>query len=202
MPFTPYTSQTILPSANGVVDQQHASIQQQQQQQQPTSFFTRRPTAPSPVGSPPDVNPSLPPSPPSRFNTLLPSASNAASTSFTIDAVEAWGKTTLLVQHDTLYLPWDAYYQTPISISAHRMVVYCTLYSKNNPNPARCVYVLVMDTLVITDGDRHDIQQVPYASRLENKINLGFGRKSIERILVIPQVSKAVVLCGNDHVLG
>lgn len=91
MPFTPYTSQTILPSANGVVDQQ-----QQQQQQQPTSFFTRRPTATSPVGSPPDVNPSLPPSPPSRFNTLLPSGSNVASTSFTIDAVEAWGKTTLV----------------------------------------------------------------------------------------------------------
>ncbi|KAJ8655866.1 hypothetical protein O0I10_008530 [Lichtheimia ornata] len=154
MPFTPYTSQTILPSANGVVDQQHASIQQQQQQQQPTSFFTRRPTAPSPVGSPPDVNPSLPPSPPSRFNTLLPSASNAASTSFTIDAVEAW---------DTnLYLG-----------TSDGCVLHFILEEQSKPG------------------------EVPYASRLENKINLGFGRKSIERILVIPQVSKAVVLCDS-----
>ncbi|KAI7862980.1 hypothetical protein BDF14DRAFT_1745752 [Spinellus fusiger] len=38
---------------------------------------------------------------------------------------------------------------------------------------------------------------VPYASRLERKINLGFGKKSVERILVLPQVSKAVVLCDS-----
>lgn len=63
-----------------------------------------------------------------------------------------------------------------------------------------CVCIYLGDGM--TDWELHDMQQVPYASRLENKINLGFGRKSIERILVIPQVSKAVVLCGNDHVLG
>ncbi|KAI8342937.1 CNH domain-containing protein [Chlamydoabsidia padenii] len=38
---------------------------------------------------------------------------------------------------------------------------------------------------------------MPYVSRLENKIFLGYGKKSVERILVIPQVSKAVVLCDS-----
>lgn len=148
MPFTPYTSQTILPSANGVVDQQHASIQQQQPAP-PTSFFTRRPAASSPIGSPPDANQSLPPSPPSRFNTLLPSTSNVAPTSFTIDAVEAWGKTTLDKQHSTLYLLLT-WYQTPIFISAHQMAVYCILYLKNNQNQERYVFVhiLVMGWLI------------------------------------------------------
>ncbi|KAI8139926.1 hypothetical protein BJV82DRAFT_625529 [Fennellomyces sp. T-0311] len=40
-------------------------------------------------------------------------------------------------------------------------------------------------------------EEVPYASRLESKVNLGFGRKPVERILVLPQVSKAVVLCDS-----
>ncbi|KAL0078710.1 hypothetical protein F4703DRAFT_1796795 [Phycomyces blakesleeanus] len=44
---------------------------------------------------------------------------------------------------------------------------------------------------------RLDQADVPYASRLERKINLGFGKKSVERILVLPQVSKAVVLCDS-----
>ncbi|KAI8384808.1 uncharacterized protein BYT42DRAFT_603782 [Radiomyces spectabilis] len=38
---------------------------------------------------------------------------------------------------------------------------------------------------------------IPYVSKLENRINLGYGKKSVERILVIPQVSKAVVLCDS-----
>ncbi|KAI8093371.1 uncharacterized protein BX664DRAFT_357822 [Halteromyces radiatus] len=38
---------------------------------------------------------------------------------------------------------------------------------------------------------------VPYVSKLQNKIFLGYGKKSVERILVIPQVSKAVVLCDS-----
>ncbi|CAO3630338.1 unnamed protein product [Cunninghamella echinulata] len=38
---------------------------------------------------------------------------------------------------------------------------------------------------------------IPYCSRLENRIDLGHGKKSVERILVIPQVSKAVVLCDS-----
>ncbi|KAI9308017.1 hypothetical protein BJ944DRAFT_260999 [Cunninghamella echinulata] len=38
---------------------------------------------------------------------------------------------------------------------------------------------------------------IPYCSRLENRIDLGYGKKSVERILVIPQVSKAVVLCDS-----
>ncbi|CAO3595317.1 unnamed protein product [Absidia cylindrospora] len=42
-----------------------------------------------------------------------------------------------------------------------------------------------------------EISSIPYVSRLENKIFLGYGRKSVERILVIPQVSKAVVLCDS-----
>ena len=35
-----------------------------------------------------------------------------------------------------------------------------------------------------------------YASRLEAKINLELGRKVVEKIIVLPQVSKAIVLCG------
>ncbi|KAI7897305.1 vacuolar sorting protein 39 domain 2-domain-containing protein [Mucor mucedo] len=36
-----------------------------------------------------------------------------------------------------------------------------------------------------------------FSTRLENTINLGFGKRSVERILLIPQVSKAVVLCDS-----
>ncbi|CAO0793490.1 unnamed protein product [Mucor circinelloides] len=36
-----------------------------------------------------------------------------------------------------------------------------------------------------------------FSTRLENTIHLGFGKKSVERILLIPQVSKAVVLCDS-----
>ncbi|KAL9546656.1 hypothetical protein MBANPS3_006557 [Mucor bainieri] len=36
-----------------------------------------------------------------------------------------------------------------------------------------------------------------FSTRLENTIHLGLGKKSVERILLIPQVSKAVVLCDS-----
>ncbi|KAI8640536.1 vacuolar sorting protein 39 domain 2-domain-containing protein [Parasitella parasitica] len=36
-----------------------------------------------------------------------------------------------------------------------------------------------------------------FSTRLENTIHLGIGKKSVERILLIPQVSKAVVLCDS-----
>ncbi|KAI9323407.1 hypothetical protein BX666DRAFT_55879 [Dichotomocladium elegans] len=83
MPFTPYTSQTILQSANGVIEQTTTTPPQQ-----PASFFSRRPPA-----SPPDAQKPLPSSPPSRFNVLLSgqsSGTTTATTQFTIDAVEAW----------------------------------------------------------------------------------------------------------------
>ncbi|KAI8346357.1 hypothetical protein EDC96DRAFT_521434 [Choanephora cucurbitarum] len=35
------------------------------------------------------------------------------------------------------------------------------------------------------------------ATRLENTINLGLGKRIVERILLLPQVSKAVVLCDS-----
>ncbi|KAI9031812.1 hypothetical protein CLU79DRAFT_730299 [Phycomyces nitens] len=44
---------------------------------------------------------------------------------------------------------------------------------------------------------RLDQVDVPYASKLKRRINLGFGKKPVERILVLPQVSKAVVLCDS-----
>jgi hypothetical protein len=41
------------------------------------------------------------------------------------------------------------------------------------------------------------VQNEPqYVSRLEAKINLELGRKVVEKIMVLPQVSKAIVLCG------
>ncbi|SAM07114.1 hypothetical protein [Absidia glauca] len=42
-----------------------------------------------------------------------------------------------------------------------------------------------------------DTASMPYVSRLVDKIFLGYGKKSVERILVIPQVSKAAVLCDS-----
>ncbi|GAN02424.1 transforming growth factor-beta receptor-associated protein 1 isoform X1 [Mucor ambiguus] len=36
-----------------------------------------------------------------------------------------------------------------------------------------------------------------FSTRLKNTIHLGLGKKSVERILLIPQVSKAVVLCDS-----
>ncbi|KAG1471819.1 hypothetical protein G6F56_001908 [Rhizopus delemar] len=39
-------------------------------------------------------------------------------------------------------------------------------------------------------------------TRLENTINLGYGKKSVERILLVPQVSKAIVLCAEEGRIG
>ncbi|KAG1464110.1 hypothetical protein G6F46_003095 [Rhizopus delemar] len=39
-------------------------------------------------------------------------------------------------------------------------------------------------------------------TRLENTINLGYGKKSVERILLMPQVSKAIVLCAEEGRIG
>jgi hypothetical protein len=39
--------------------------------------------------------------------------------------------------------------------------------------------------------------EAQYVSRFEAKINLELGKKVVEKIMVLPQVSKAIVLCGN-----
>lgn len=39
--------------------------------------------------------------------------------------------------------------------------------------------------------------EAQYVSRFEAKINLELGRKVVEKIMVLPQVSKAIVLCGT-----
>ncbi|KAI9491304.1 hypothetical protein BDB00DRAFT_509529 [Zychaea mexicana] len=167
MPFTPYTLQTILPSASNSVATTTTDDQQQPspptsasgspaQSTSPGSFFSRRLPNSPPTS---DVSKSLPSSPPSRLNNLLTgggssqtSLANAAP--FTIDAAEAWDTNLYLGTSDGQIL--------------HFML-----------------------------EEHGKAEEVPYASRLENKINLGFGRKPVERILVLPQVSKAAVLCDS-----
>ncbi|GAA5809917.1 hypothetical protein MFLAVUS_003332 [Mucor flavus] len=43
----------------------------------------------------------------------------------------------------------------------------------------------------------HSSPNKTFSTQLENTIHLGLGKRSVERILLIPQVSKAVVLCDS-----
>ncbi|KAL4211163.1 vacuolar sorting protein 39 domain 2-domain-containing protein [Rhizopus microsporus] len=45
--------------------------------------------------------------------------------------------------------------------------------------------------------DNNTSAEKTLTTRLERTINLGYGKKSVERILLIPQVSKAIVLCDS-----
>ncbi|KAI7898929.1 uncharacterized protein BX663DRAFT_228961 [Cokeromyces recurvatus] len=45
--------------------------------------------------------------------------------------------------------------------------------------------------------DNKSSQDKTLATQLESTINLGLGKKPVEKILLIPQVSKAVILCGK-----
>ncbi|RCH94337.1 hypothetical protein CU097_012873 [Rhizopus azygosporus] len=45
--------------------------------------------------------------------------------------------------------------------------------------------------------DNNTSTEKTLTTRLERTINLGYGKKSVERILLIPQVSKAIVLCDS-----
>ncbi|KAG1170351.1 hypothetical protein G6F70_007735 [Rhizopus microsporus] len=50
--------------------------------------------------------------------------------------------------------------------------------------------------------DNNTSAEKTLTTRLERTINLGYGKKSVERILLIPQVSKAIVLCAEEGRIG
>ncbi|RUS20562.1 hypothetical protein BC937DRAFT_94937 [Endogone sp. FLAS-F59071] len=211
MPFTPYSIHTILsglpledlPSPPTVVP---PIISQSK------SFFTRRPSPSGPSGSQAIVGqgPVASASAGSRLTNFIGGVGTAKAV---VEAVEAWGKSTFISlvawackwALARIFLPHDN--ERPRILSAENNLYIGTTDGN--------VLHYILEDQVSSDkvslqwqpspplmyqcfiGNFNPVpQDAPYKFRFEAKHNLGFGRK-VERILVIPQVSKAVVLCGT-----
>ncbi|KAI7847334.1 hypothetical protein BDC45DRAFT_542029 [Circinella umbellata] len=175
MPFTPYTLQTILPSVTSSVtsttptsNNTTPSEEHQQQQPSPPTSLSSSPAQSSSAGS-------------SFFSRRLPGSPPSSDVSKSLPASPSRLNNLLSGQQQQAFAN-----VTPFSIDA------AEAWDTN-------LYLGTSDGQVLhfTLEEHGKAQEVPYASQLENKINLGFGRKPVERILILPQVSKAVVLCDS-----